>query len=108
MVGFDPTLASHKLNIIATAKPVRQKIRHLHPDRHQIMQTEVDNLVSAGFIREVKYHEWLANIVVVLKKGGKWQVCVDYTNLKEACLKDNFPLLRIDQIIDALIGHGML
>ena len=57
MVGIDPTLASHKLNIIATAKPVRQKIRRFHPDRHQIIQTKVDNLLSAGFIKEVKYPE---------------------------------------------------
>ena len=57
MAGIDPTLASHKLNIIATVKPSRQKIRRFHPDRHQIIQTEVDNLLSASFIREVKYPE---------------------------------------------------
>ena len=57
MVGIDPTLASHKLNIIATVKPSRQKIRRFHLDRHQIIQTEVDNLLSASFIREVKYPE---------------------------------------------------
>ena len=71
MVGIDPTLASHKLNIIATAKPVRQKIRRFHPDRHQNIQIDIDNLLSASFIREVKYPEWLANVVVVPKKGGK-------------------------------------
>ena len=33
---------------------------------------------------------------------------IDYTDLNEACPKDSFPLSRIDQIIDALAGHGML
>ena len=56
----------------------------------------------------VKYPEWLANVVVVPKKGGKWRVCVDYTDLNEAYPKDSFPLPRIDQIIDAFVGHGML
>ena len=37
MVGIDSTLASHKLNITTSAKPVRQKIRRFHPDRHQII-----------------------------------------------------------------------
>ena len=60
MARINPTLASHKLNIIAMTKPVRQKIRCFHSDRHQIIQTEVDNLLSAGFIREVKYPKWLA------------------------------------------------
>ena len=42
------------------------------------------------------------------KEGGKWRVCVDYTNLNEACLKDCFPLPRIDQIVDVAAGHKIL
>ena len=68
----------------------------------------MDNLLRAGFIKEVKYPKWIANVVVVPKKGGKWRVCVEYTNLNEACPKNSFPLPRIDQIVDASAGHGML
>ena len=70
MTGIDPALASHKLSVSPMAKPVRQKVRRFHPDRHAIIQAEVSNLLQAGFIREVKYPEWLANVVVVLRKGG--------------------------------------
>ena len=35
-------------------------------------QTEVQKLLDAGVIREVQYPEWLANIVMVPKKNGKW------------------------------------
>ena len=45
MVGIDPKLASHILDIIALTKPVRQEIRRFHLDRHQIIQTKVDNLL---------------------------------------------------------------
>ena len=93
--------ASHKLNVLPSARPVRQRARRFHSDLHQIIQAEVDNLLKAGFIREVKYLEWLANVVVVPKKGGKWRVCVDYTDLNDACPKDSFPLPRINQIVDA-------
>ena len=72
MVGINSTVASHKLNVIPPAKPVRQKVRRFHSDRHQIIQTEVDNLLRTRFIREVKYLKWLANVVVVPKIGGKW------------------------------------
>ena len=108
MVGINPTVASNKLNIIPTAKPVRHKVRRSHSARHQIIQTKVDNLLREGFIREVEYPEWLANVVVVPNKGGKWRVCVDYTDLNEACPKDSFPLPRIDQIVDAAARHGVL
>ena len=64
----------------------------IDPGRHQIIQIEVDNLLSAGFIIEVKYLEWLANIVVVPKNGGKWRVCLDYMDLNEACPNNSFPL----------------
>ena len=108
MVGINPTVASHKLNIIPIAISVRQKVKRFHRGRHQIIQTEVDNLLRAGFIREGKYLEWLVNVVVVPKKCGKWRVCVDYTDLNEACPKDSFPLSRIDHIVDAIVGHEAL
>ena len=108
MTGISPTHASHRLNVAPSAKPVRQKVRCFHPDHHLVIQTEVDNLLHNGFIRAVKYPELMANMVVVPKKGKKWRVCVDYTDLKDACPKDNFPLPRIDQIVDASAGQGML
>ena len=108
MPGISPVHALHKLNATRSAKPVRQKVRRFHPDRHSIIQTEVENLLHNEFIRAVKYPEWLANLVVVPKKGNKWRVCVDYTDLNDACPKDSFPLPRIDQIVDASAGHDML
>ena len=71
MAGIDPMLASHKLNINTSIKPIREEIRRFHLDCYQIIQIEVDNLLRAGFIREVKYLEWLANVVVIPKNGGK-------------------------------------
>ena len=108
MVGISLIVDFQKLNILPTAKPVRQRVRQFHLDRHEIIKMEVDNLLVAGFIRQVKYPEWLSNVVVVSKKGGMWRVCVDYTYLNEACLKDSFPLPCINQIMDAIAGHVIL
>ena len=47
-------------------------------------------------------------MVVVPKKGGKWRVCVDYTDINEACPKHSFPMPCIDQIVDATAEHGIL
>ena len=38
MTGINPVHASHKLNVIPSARPVRQKVRRFHPDRHQVIQ----------------------------------------------------------------------
>ena len=108
MTDISPAHASHKLNVVSFARPIRQRVRRFHLDSHQVVQDEVDNLLKAGFIREIKYPEWLANVVEVPKKGGKWRVCVDYTDLNDTCPKDSFPLPRIDQIVDTSAEHGML
>ena len=69
---------------------------------------EVTKLLAAGFIREVHYPEWLANVVLVKKANGKWRMCVDFTDLNKACPKDSFPLLRIDQLVDSTTGQKLL
>ena len=43
--------------------------------------------------------------MVVKKKTGKWRVCVDFIDLNRACLKDPFPMPRIYQLVDAMVGH---
>ncbi|KAF5475589.1 hypothetical protein F2P56_007381 [Juglans regia] len=64
--------------------------------------------LAAEFIREAQYPEWLSNIMWVKKSNEKWRMCVDFTNLNKACLKDNFSLPRIDLIVDVTVGHRML
>ena len=64
--------------------------------------------MSAGFIQEVYYPDWLANVVLVKKANGKWRMCVDFTDLNKACPKNSFPLQRIDQLVDSTAGHKLL
>ena len=56
--------------------------------------------MDANVIREVKYLEWLANVVLVPKKNEKMRMCIDFTDLNKACKKDPFPLPRIDTSVD--------
>ena len=69
---------------------------------------EMSKLLAANFIREVHYPEWLANVVMVKKANRKWRMCVDFTDLNQACPKDSFPLPRIDQLIDLTAEHKLL
>ena len=62
-------------------------------------------LKRAGAIKEIFYPEWLASTVVVKKESRKWRVCVDFTDLNKVCPKDSFPMLQIDQLVDATAGH---
>lgn len=35
-------------------------------------------------------------------------MCVDFTNLNKACLKDYYPLPSIDRLVDEASGHAVL
>ena len=60
------------------------------------IREEVKRLKEARATKEIFFPEWLANTMVVKKKNGKWRVCVDFTDLNRACLKDPFPMPKID------------
>uniref|UniRef100_A0A2N9FCI3 Uncharacterized protein n=1 Tax=Fagus sylvatica TaxID=28930 RepID=A0A2N9FCI3_FAGSY len=106
--GVDPNYIEHRLNTDPHSKPVQQKARRSTPVHVEAVQKEVEKLLQAGAIREIQYPTWLSNTVVVKKKNGKWRVCVDFTNLNQACPKDPFPLPKIDQLVDATAGHDRM
>ena len=108
MGGIDPIVITHKLSISPSFKPIKQKRRSFAPERQKTINEEVNKLLQAKAIREVEYPDWLANVVLVKKANDKWWLCIDFTVVNRACPKDNFPLPRIDFIVDATAGHEHL
>ena len=64
------------------------------------IKEEVKKQLDIGFLEVAKYPEWVANIVPVPKKDGKVRMCVNYRDLNQASLKDNFPLPYNDTLVD--------
>nr|KYP63718.1 Pro-Pol polyprotein [Cajanus cajan] len=99
MPGIDADFICHRLAIHKEAKSVAQRKRKVDGKRRETIITEAQKLLNVGFVREVRYTTWLANVVLVKKSSGKWRMCVDYTNLNKACPKDSYPLPSIDRLI---------
>ena len=102
---MDPDFICHHLNVNPLVTPKKQLPRRPSKEHAEAVRQEVMKLKQAGAIKEVFYPEWLANTVVVKKKSGKWRVCVDFTDLNKACPKDLFPMPKIDQLVNATVGH---
>ena len=51
---------------------------------------------------------WASPVVLVRKKEGSYRFCVDYRKLNSVTVKDSYPLLRIDDTIDFLVGASCL
>ncbi|KAJ9704055.1 hypothetical protein PVL29_005372 [Vitis rotundifolia] len=108
MPGLDPSIVQHRLPLLPHARPVKQKLRRLHPRWSLQVKEEIQKQLSVGFLSVVEYPEWLANVVPVPKKDGKVRVCVDFRDLNKASPKDDFPLPHIDMLVDSTAGHSML
>ena len=91
MPGIPRRLAEHSLNIQTGFKPVKQALRRFSEPKRQAMGEELAKLLEAGFIRDIKHPDWLANLVMVPKKDKSWRLCVDFKDLNKACPKDPFP-----------------
>ncbi|XP_075664531.1 uncharacterized protein LOC142634108 [Castanea sativa] len=103
--GVDLEFIVHKLNMDPLCPLKKQKPRRLTKEHVEVVRQEVKKLKEAGAIKKIFFSGWLANTMVVKKKNGKWRVCVDFTDLNRACPKDLFPMLKIDQLVDATYGH---
>ncbi|GKA91568.1 reverse transcriptase domain-containing protein [Tanacetum coccineum] len=103
MTGVPRHIVEHRLNIREGCPPVRQTKRSQAADRNQEIQ-EVEKLVDAGIMKEVHYHSWLSNPVMVKKHDGSWRICVDFKDLNKACPKDGYPLPEIDWKVESFCG----
>jgi hypothetical protein len=101
LCGVNRDVIEHSLNVDPSIRPRKQKLWKMSDDKAEGARNEVKRLLSACVIRKVTYPEWLANTVMVKKANGKWIMCIDFTDLNKACPKDEFPLPRIDSLVDA-------
>ena len=103
--GVDLEFICHHLKVNPLITPRKQPLGCPSKEHAKAMREEVAKLKQAGAIKEAFYPEWLANTIVVKKKSGKWRVRVDFMDLNKACPKDPFPMPKIDQLVDATVGH---
>jgi hypothetical protein len=104
LVGVSRTIIEHGLGIDPSVRPRKQRLYKMSNKKTEATKAEVHRLLEANFIESIAYPTWLANVVMVQKKSGKWRRCIDFTSLNKACPKDNFPLPQIDKIVDSAAG----
>jgi hypothetical protein len=105
---YDTTVIEHKIPLKEEAKPFRQKLRQINPMLLPIMEREVKKLLDAQIIVPLRYSEWVANLVPVRKKNGEIRLCVDFRNLNRSSKKDNYPLPKMEHILQRVTGASRI
>jgi hypothetical protein len=83
LVGVSRTIIEHSLGIDPSVRPKKQRVRKMFDEKTEATKAEVHRLLEAKFIEPVAYPTWLANVVMVQKKSGKWRMCIDFTSLNK-------------------------
>ncbi|GJV95176.1 hypothetical protein Tco_1546753 [Tanacetum coccineum] len=108
MTGVPRPIVEHRLNIRKGCPPIWQKRRGQAPDRNKAIQEEVFKLIETQIMREVHYHSWLSNSVMVKKQRRKFRMyVVDFTDLNKSCLKEVFLSLETSQIQESTLCYDI-
>jgi hypothetical protein len=102
---FDTYIIQHKIPLKDGSKTFRQKIRKFNPMLMSIIEKELKILLDARIIVPLRYLDWVANLVLVRKKSREICLCVDFQNLNKCSLKYNYPLPKMDHILQRVVGH---
>jgi hypothetical protein len=105
---YDTTIMEHKIPLKPGVKPFRQKHRQINPILLLVIEKEVKILLDAKIIVPLRYSEWVANLVTVRNKNDEIRLCVDFRNLNRSSLKDNYPLPKMDHVLEKVAGDNQM
>ena len=108
MSGLDRSLVEHRLPIMPEFHPFKQPPRRMSKEVVMKINKEIEKILKAKFIRPTRYVQWLANIVAVMKKNGKLQVCVDFRDLNVATPKDVYVRPITNMLVDSTANNNLL
>ena len=91
----------HEIRTEEGAKPPSRPPYRLGPAEQDEMEEQVKDLLAQGFIRP-SASPYGAPILFVPKKDGRWRMCIDYRALNKQTVRDQFPLPRIDSLLERL------
>jgi hypothetical protein len=106
--SYRSDVIQHAIPLVEGAKPFRQKLRHINPKLAPQIQKELQKMVDVGIIVPIRYSSWMSNLVVVEKRNGDIRLCVDFRNLNQLSLKDNYPLPNMEHLLQRVTGVGMM
>lgn len=70
-----------------------------------LVKEEIDKLLEASIIFPIPYNEWVSPIIVVPKKNGKLQLCVDYQMLNNVTMYEYFSLPITNTMLDKVLSY---
>jgi hypothetical protein len=101
---YDTRIIQHKITMKEDVKPVQQKLRKFHPSLEPQIKAELEKLLDAKIIFEVRHYVGVSNIVPIRKNSGVIRLCVDFRNLNKYSKKDNYHVPQMEKNLQLVLG----
>eukprot|EP00253_Pinus_taeda_P029302 PITA_29302 len=105
---YDTNIIQHTISIKPNQKPFRQNLRRLNPKLLPSIEKEINRLYKSGIIVPIRFSDWISNLGPVRKKTSEIRLCIDFRNLNKVVLKDNYPLPKMDHILQRVVGASRM
>ena len=110
MFSLDPTELGCTHSMEHTIKvtddtPFKEWFRQIPPPLVEEVRSHLQEMLESGAIRPSQ-SAWCNAVVLVQKKDGSLQFCIDFHCLNACTKKDSYPLPRIQEALDSLVGAG--
>ena len=104
IVGLPPEReVEFTIDLIQRTEPISIPPYRMAPAELRKLKAQLEELLSKGFIRP-SISLWVAPVLFMKKKDGSLRLCIDYKQLNRVTIRNQYPLPRIDELIDQLQG----
>jgi hypothetical protein len=106
--AYDTSIIQHGIPIKEDQKPFRKKLRRINPKLLLLIEKEIKKMYDAKIIVPLCFSKWVSNLVPTRKKTGEIKLCIDFRNLNKASLKDNYPLPKMDHLLQRVVESSQI
>ena len=91
------------IELVPGTEPISIPPYKMVPVELKELKEQLEELLSKGFIRP-STSPWGAPVLFVKKEDGSLWLCIDYRQLNQATIHNQYPLPRIDELFDQFHG----
>lgn len=102
--SYDTSIIQHTIPLKQDQKTFRKKLRIINHVLLPSIEKEMKRTYEAGIIAPIRFPDWVSNLVPTRKNTGEIRLCVDLRNVNKVSLKYNYPLPKMDNILQSVVG----